>query len=229
MTTESAEAIKDWLLKATERDGNRLALRSAYIVTVRGRKVIATASGYTAHFSWRLPSTLIEKAQEVNNIRIVDLGLGLNLKAVRDWPTAESAFAFLVETFDFVTPIRVKTTDFLHVIEHIHKMGKRPSSIETAVAKLEFQEMRLCVSCKEPSIAQPILTEFDLMPKPFTMHVQSGYLLDAASIFRPERWLNLHIKSDPNMLAMGTTGDKLAVIMGMRVDEDEEQKDAVRW
>ncbi len=229
MTTESAEAIKDWLVKATEQDGNRPALRSAYIVTVHGRKVIATASGYTAHFSWHIPSALKDQAKPINDIQVVNLGMGFNLGAAREWHTAESAFGFLVETFDFVTPIRVKMTDFLHVIEHIHKMGKRPSSIETAVAKLEFQETQLCVSCKQPSFAQHIPTEFDLMPKPFTMHVQSGYLLDAALIFRRERWLNLYVKPDPDMLSMGTVGDKLAVIMGVRMDEDEEQKDAVRW
>jgi len=225
--TESAEAIKHWLLKATEQDGNRPALRSAYIVTIHGRKVLATASGYTAHFSWHIPPALKDQAKPVNDVQVVDVGMGFNLGAAREWHTAESAFGFLVETFDFVTPIRVKTADFLRLIEQIHKRGKRPKE-ESAAVKLEFQDMRLHVSCKQPSITQYVSTEFDLMPKPFTVHMNSGYLLDAASIFRQVRWLNLYIKSEMGMLGMGTAGDKLAVIMGMRVDEDEEQKDAVR-
>lgn len=225
--TESPQAIKDWLLKATEQDGNRPALRSAYIVTVHGRKVIATASGYTAHFSWHIPPALKDQAKPVNDVQVVDVGMGFNLGAAREWHTAESAFGFLVETFDFVTPIRVKTADFLRLIEQIHKRGKRPKE-ESAAVKLTFQEMVLHVSCKSPPINQLVPTEFDLMPSSFKVHMQSGYLLDAASIFRTEPWLNLYIKSDSDMLAIGTAGDKLAVIMGMRVDEDEEQKDAVR-
>jgi len=226
--TDSPEAIRDWLVKATEQDGNRPALRSAYIVTVHGRKVLAAASGYTAHFSWHIPSGLKDQAKSVNDIQVVDLGMGFNLGAAREWSNAENVFANLVELFDFVTPIRVKTADLLRVTEQIRKAGVEGPKTESAAVKLDFQQGQLRVSCKYPSINQIVPTEFDLMPNSFKVHVQSGYLLDAASIFRSELWLNLYIKSDSNMLAMGTAGDKLAVIMGMRVDEDEEQKDAVR-
>lgn len=226
--TESAEAIKDWLLKATERDGSRPALRSAYIVTIHGRKVLAAASGYTAHFSWHIPPALKGQAKPVNDVQVVDVGMGFNLGAAREWHTAESAFGFLVETFDFVTPIRVKTADFLRVTEQIRKAGAEGSKTESAAVKLVFQEMALRVSCLYPPINQLVPTEFDLMPSSFKIHTQSGYLLDAASIFRQERCLNLYIKSEPNMLGMGTVGDKFAVVMGMLMNEHEEQADAVR-
>lgn len=226
--TESSQAIKDWLLKATEREGNRLDLRSGYILTIRGRKVLAAASGYTAHFSWHIPSVLTDRAKPVHNFQMVDLGRGLNLNAARDWPNMENGFANLIELFDFVTPIRVKTADFLRVTEQIRKAGVGGSKTESAAVKLTFQEMALHVSCKSPPINQLVPTEFDLMPSSFKMHTQSGYLLDAASIFRQARWLNLYIKSDMNMLGMGTVGDKFAVVMGMLMNEHEEQANAVR-
>lgn len=214
------DKTRDWLIWAVDQrvhDNN--PYQYGYIVPIQDRRVIATATGYTAHYSWDIPDESQEKLYEHEVIQIVDFGFGQNIEAAKGWKTVVSAFTHLLDQFAACDSIQVDTASIIDALDHYDRYSEHGLGEDWEHIHLRYSEGDLHLNCTGSSSGYDLPVQGDVQNCNLSVTVQGRFLQNALSGFEEDEKVVVRIA--PYMLVIGSEGEKLAVIMGMVSDGEK--------
>ncbi len=209
------DMTRDWLVGSVYQYGAvQSPYQYGYIIPIHDRKVIATANGYTAHYAWDIPSTSQEALYDHEHIQIVDFGFGQNIEVAKGWQTVIPAFTNLLNRFWVCESIRVDKISIIDALNHYDRFSEHGFEADSITSvQIRYSSSRLFMTCSEESTVFDFPVNALLKDKEVIVTVQGNYLKNALSGFEKDQ--SIVIRIVPNVLAIGTEGDKVAVIMGI--------------
>lgn len=215
---EYDDQTRAWLIRAVDQrlhDNN--PYQYGYVIPIQDQRVIATATGYAAHYSWDIPAADQEILIEHNGIQIVDFGFGKHVEAAKAWETVVGAFSTLLKRFSDREAIWIKRSSFLEAVNRIH--SECAYDFEDAVMiRISYKAERINVTCADAALAFEFPIETTNQYEEVSVTIQSKFLRNALSGFDGQEvvWCRLLMK--PDLLSIGRDGEKVAIIMGITFD-----------
>lgn len=208
------DQTRAWLIRAVDqRLHNDNPYQYGYIIPIQDQRVIATANGYTAYYSWDVPDISQETIVYHDGIQIVDFGFGQNIEAAKGWKTVVGAFTHLLEQFATCDVIQVDVDFMVNALDHFHRYSEHGLGEDWEYIHLRFSENKLHLNCTGSSSSFDFSLQQSIQTCDLHVTIQGLFLKNALSGFEKDK--SVVVRIAPDMLAIGKEGDKLAIIMGI--------------
>lgn len=211
------DQTRAWLIRAVDQrlhDNN--PYQYGYIIPIQDQRVIATATGYVAHYSWDIPEADQEILIEHNGIQIVDFGFGKNIEAAKGWKTVVGAFARLLDEIATCVVIQVDMDFMVNALNYFDRHSEHGLGEDWEHIHIRCSEGQFNLNCTGSSAMFSFPLQQGIQMNDLSVTVLGIFLKNALTGFEKDKTVAVRIT--PNLLAIGNEGDQVAIVMGIASD-----------